>query len=67
MVFKLPDVVAELDPARHSDEDVVGMDFGLGFAQEMFRGEIDPPAGHGVAVRRPRPPGDRGAVRPQER
>ena len=31
------------------------MDFGLGVAQEMFRGQIDPPAGHGVAIRRARP------------
>ena len=33
---------------------VVGMNFGLGLAQEMFRGEIDPPAGHGAAIRRAR-------------
>ena len=31
------------------------MDGGLGLAQEMFRGEIDAPAGHGAAIRRARP------------
>ena len=41
---------------------VVGMDFGLGFAQEMFRGEIDPPAGHGAAIRRARPRRDGAAA-----
>ena len=35
-----------------------GVNLGLRLTQEMFRGEIDPPAGQGMAVRRTRPRGD---------
>ena len=46
---------------------VIGADFGLRLTQEMFRGEIDPPAGQGMAVRRTRPRGDRAAAARQAR
>ena len=46
---------------------VIGVNPGLRLTQEMFRGEIDPPAGQGMAVRRTRPRGDRAAAARQAR
>ena len=46
---------------------VIGVNLGLRLTQEMFRGEIDPPAGQGIAVRRTRPRGDRAAAARQAR